>query len=167
MNMTWKKLAAIALISGLLGTALANQKPVNANVSISIKALKEKVYVTPEGKRKVAWVEPKTVVPGDEVVYAITYKNMGKQPTDNVVITNLIPQHMMYRPGSARNSKADVKYSVDGGRTFKKASELKVRTADGRIRTASAGDYTHIQWRIRQPVAPGKHGVVGYRAILK
>lgn len=171
MKLTWKKIntvVCVAVMAGLISTSsLASQKAVNANLSISIKALKEKAYVTPEGKRKVSWVEPKKVVPGDEVVYAITYKNMGKQPTDDVVITNLIPQHMQFRPGSARTSKAEVKYSVDGGRSFKKPADLKVRTADGRVRRASSSDYTHIQWRLKQPLSPGKHGVLGYRATLK
>ncbi len=165
MKTSWKSLALAALLASVANNAMAAQSPVNANLSISVSALQEKVQVSPEGERRVKWVQPSAVVPGDEVVYAITYKNKGKTPSDRVVITNVIPQQMKYRSGSAINNAANVRYSVDGGKTFEKPEALQVRAADGQLRPASPRDYTHIQWEILDSLAPGAEGIVGFRAV--
>ena len=107
------------------------------------------------------------VVPGTEVIYVITYRNAGKQPAANVVITNPIPAELAYQPerGPAPSATPDV--SVDSGTRFGALASLSVKDAEGKPRPAQGSDVTHLRWRLREPVAPGAQGSVSYRAVLE
>ena len=47
--------------------------------------------VTENGQEKQLLVEPKTVVPGDKLIFSTSYRNVGNQPINNVVVTNPLP----------------------------------------------------------------------------
>lgn len=104
---------------------------------------------------------------GEEIVYTIAFKNTSGRTVDNVRITNPIPPRMRYLEGSAFGPGADVLYSVDGGRTYGKPSELLVATEDGTSHLASADDYTHIRWVLKAPIAAGAKGFARFRAIMR
>jgi uncharacterized repeat protein (TIGR01451 family) len=106
------------------------------------------------------------VVPGDEVVWTITAKNVCKEPADNVVIANPVPEHMTYVANSAMGTGTDIVYSLDG-KEFKSAAELQVRAADGTSRAARADEYRAIRWTYKTAFAPGATAFVRYRAVVK
>ena len=54
--------------------------------------------VNADGTTHTERVPAAKVVPGTEVIYVITYHNVGKQPATEVVITNPIPAELAYRP---------------------------------------------------------------------
>ncbi len=107
-------------------------------------------------------------VPGTEVIYTTTFKNVINKPVDkNFVIDNPIPNDSEYKGGSAFGPDCEILFSVDGGKQFGHAEELKIKDADGKERTALAKEYTHIRWIYKKELAAGKSGEVGFRAAIK
>lgn len=113
---------------------------------------------------------PEKVVPGDDVIYTVTYTNKTGKPADNITVTNPVPAHTRYRDGSAVGEGATITFSVDGGKTFATPDKLTVAIKDksGKdiTRPAAAADYTHIRWVLKQSVAPGQSGTVRFRAVV-
>ena len=107
------------------------------------------------------------VFPGTEVVYVVTYENLGDKPAVQVTITNPVPSAMSYVAGSAAGENAEVSVSVDGGELYSDLSALAVQSDNGELRPAVAGDVTNVRWQISVPVLPGTVGTVEYRARLK
>jgi uncharacterized repeat protein (TIGR01451 family) len=105
------------------------------------------------------------VVPGDEVVWTITARNVCDKPADNIVIANPVPEHMSFVASSAMGTGTDIAYSLDG-KEFKGAAELVVREADGTARAARANEYRAIRWAYKGAFAPGATAFVRYRAIV-
>ena len=137
-----------------------------AALEISTEAQKEEAY-TENGEQKTRLVGVELVVPGDQVVYTITYENTGDQPADNVVINDAIPDEMQYQQGSAFGSGTDIVFSADGGQTFGSPDELIVMGADGAARPAVPSDYTHVRFSLRNPVPAGARGFVRFRATVE
>lgn len=120
-----------------------------------------------DGKKEKKIVPAAKIVPGTEVVYVITYKNIGEQPADQVVVTNPVPKELEYKPNSAFGSGAPADVSVDGGKQYGKLAALKVPGADGKPRPAQGADVTHVRWKLNFSVKPGDEGKVTFRAKLK
>lgn len=118
--------------------------------------------VIENGQEKRMLVEPKTVVPGDKLVFSTSYRNVGTVPVDNVVVTNPLPSAVEI---SAQSAEA-LTVSVDGGKTWGLLARLTVSDGQGGTRAAATGDVTHIRWII--PVLqPGASGVVSYNGIVR
>jgi uncharacterized repeat protein (TIGR01451 family) len=107
------------------------------------------------------------VVPGTEVIYVITYRNSGKQPATDVVITNPIPEELAYRPEQGPGPSAAPEVSVDAGKSWGALASLKVTGDDGKPRAAQGSDVTHVRWKLGAPVKAGEQGSVSYRAVLE
>jgi uncharacterized repeat protein (TIGR01451 family) len=159
-------LGALAL-STLLATfaATAAAAPPSA-IKLDIAVQKEIAIKDPTGVQKVQLVEPKLVVPGDAVVYRITYTNVGKEPTTAVVVNNKVPEHMTYIPATAEGANTRILFSVDGT-DFGPPEALKVRKPDGTERPATAEDIAYIRWLVSSEVQPGGSGTVSYKARLE
>lgn len=157
-------LASIAsLCSGTAWIARAQTVEVVSKAEREVEVLEKGVKV-----KKVGPVE--RIVPGDEVVYTLTYTNKTGKPTTDVAITNPVPKHTRYKDGSAAGDNAVITFSVDNGKTFATPDKLVVTIKDksGKDiqRPATAQDYTHIRWVIKQQVAPGQSGSVRFRAVI-
>ena len=105
--------------------------------------------------------------PGDALVVTVTFLNTTQHALDGVRITQPIPPSMRYVEGSAVGPGSLVLYSVDGGATYGQPNELGVAAADGVRRAATAGDYTHVRWLIKAPLAPGARAFVRFRATAR
>jgi uncharacterized repeat protein (TIGR01451 family) len=153
--------AAVLVLTA--GTIAAQGNPIVvknvAETEVSVKNAQGAV----ERKR----VPVERAVPGTEVIYTTTFTNNGAKPAGNVAVTNPVPADTTYVAGSAVGDNTDVTYSVDGGKTYQPADKLRVRTADGKERAATAADYTHIRWAYRGELAPGKTGTASFRAVIK
>jgi uncharacterized repeat protein (TIGR01451 family) len=136
-------------------------------VELRMVAEQEIEVVNDDGEKEVKRIEAAKVVPGDVVIYTIHYMNRGEEAADSVVITNPIPEHMIYKNGSASGEGTTITFSVDEGKTYDSPENLKVVAAEGKERPAQASDYTHVRWTFKESLLPEATGYVAFRAILQ
>ena len=144
--------------------AIANAQA-NGHLNVTTTVQKEEVTIDAAGKRSTKLVDAAKVVPGDEVIYTVTFSNIGDEPAENVVITNPLPEQLTYVDGSAFGPGAEIVFSVDGGKTFAKPVDLMV-SKDGVQRPATAQDFTHIRWVMANDIPAGSQGMSRFRARL-
>lgn len=163
MKQASKTIMIMAGFMLLAGTALAQPK-----VNITIKAEKE-VVVTEKGKTVKKMVEAKEIVPGEVIIYTLSYGNTGSEAATSVVISDPIPAGTSYIPGSASET-GELTFSIDHGKSYKKPALLtyEVATPDGKKekRVASPEEYTDIRWVISAVPAGGK-GAVSFKVKVK
>lgn len=138
-----------------------------ADLTISIKAEKE-LTVVKNGKKEPKRVKAKSFEPGDTIFYTINYKNTGKEEVTNAVIDDPIPKNTSYVQDSASGANADITFSIDNGKSFKKPLMLSygIKGKSAEIRQAKPEEYTNIRWTIGK-VPPGGTGHVEFRAKVK
>jgi uncharacterized repeat protein (TIGR01451 family) len=154
------QIALIAFLGALAANALAQDE---GHLLVRTVVQKEQVIVDENGEQKVELVDASTVIPGDEVIYTVTFQNISDQAADNVVITNPIAGDLEYVDGSAFGPGSEIVFSVDGGTVFASATELTVEE-NGVARSARPGDFTHIRWQMRNEIPAGSQGVARIRA---
>jgi len=135
------------------------------HLNVKTVVQKEEVSVNAAGERETRLVPAETVIPGERVVYTITFRNISEEPADSVVITNPIDESLTYVEGSAFGPGAVVEFSVDGGNTFAIADQLVV-VEEGVERPAEPGDYTHVRWVMQNDLAAGAQGMARFTAVL-
>ncbi len=106
---------------------------------------------------------PKLIVPGDQLVFVVRYRNAGVEPASNFSVTNPIPAAVAFS-GTADRTEV---VSIDGGKNWGFLSHLKVMRADGTIRSALPGDVTHIKWNLNQALAAGAAGKLVFRGVVR
>ncbi|WP_051326918.1 DUF11 domain-containing protein [Desulfatibacillum aliphaticivorans] len=155
-------LVLISMVLAVPAQALA-ESPLKLQTVAEVKV----IVVDEKGQEQVKMVPAKKVVPGDVVYYTITFNYSGDQPASNVAITNPVPEHMEYVDGSAAGAGADIRFSIDQGQTYDYPGNLKIKNPEGTERTATAKEYTTIQWTLTKDLMPGAIGTVQYQARLK
>jgi uncharacterized repeat protein (TIGR01451 family) len=126
---------------------------------------KEQITINETGEQKKELVAASTVVPGESVVYTITFENVSSESAEQVTITNPVPENLTYEVGSAFGPGTVIEFSVDGGVTYGAANELTV-TENDEVRAAQPEDYTHIRWVMQDDLEVGAQGVARFRARL-
>ena len=142
--------AALTILA-LSGAAMADKESI---IELKTVAELEVEAINEDGEKEIQRVEAAKVVPGDEVIYTIHNANKGEQPAENVVITDPIPEHMLYLAGSASGEGTAITFSVDDGKNFDKPEKLMVAGAEGKSRPAVASDYTHVRWSLGSSLFP-------------
>ncbi len=156
--------AKVVLAASVLFAAQAMaQEQGHLNVQTIVE--KEEVVVNDEGERQTRLVPATTVLPGDDVVYTITFRNVSEEAAENVVITNPIPRNLTYVEGSAFGPGTVIEFSVDGGQSWSSPEQLTVPD-NGGVRAARAEDFTHLRWVMQNELAAGAQGVARFRARL-
>lgn len=150
---------AVLATMALSANALAQQ---GDGVRISTSAFQEKEVKAEDGTVSRKLVPVARVVPGDEVVYEITYKNQATEAATGVAIDNPVPEAVTFL--QATNPPSEV--SVDKGETFGNLGDLRVEGEDGQVRPARPADITHLRWTIAT-LAPGAEGAIRYRVRVK
>lgn len=151
----------------LLGSFLSVANAADAAIKVTSIAQIETEVTGKDGKKTHQLTPVTKAVPGTEVIYTTTFENTLDKPAGNININNPIPNDSEYVGGSAFGKDCEILFSVDGGKTFGHAENLKIRSADGKERTALPKEYTHIRWNYKKQLAPGKVGEVGFRATIK
>jgi len=163
-----RKIIRVVMVLALLAPAAAwaQQKGGITIKSLSEIEVKQK---NAEGKEEVKRVDATRtkVLPGEAVIYTNYYAYNGDKPATDVVIKNPVPEHMVYLEGTAAGKGTRIEFSVDKGKTYGAADKLKVKSADGKERRASAADYTNIRWTIETPLQKGGKGSVSFSAKVK
>lgn len=160
-------LAAAALLAMPSAWAVDAAPAKKPGIELTVKSFQEVAVVDKDGKTVKKTVPVAKIVPGDEVIYVISWKNNGAKPAGDVVVNNPVPPQVSFVAGSSPAAGAKDEVSVDGGKAWGKLEALTVKTADGKARPATGADVTTVQWKLLAPVAPGASGSVGYRAIVK
>lgn len=127
----------------------------------------QEITVVENGEEKTQLVPADKVLPGDEVVYILSFANEGDSEANNLVINNPIPEHTWYRQGSAFGAGTKVSVSVNGGKKYGQLVELTVPLANGDERAATFKDVTHVRWAVNYALQPGKTGTVSFRAVVQ
>jgi uncharacterized repeat protein (TIGR01451 family) len=146
--------------------ALSAVAGAQGHLDVQTTVQKQEVFVNEEGKSETRLVPVELVVPGESVIYTITFRNISGEPADNVVITNPIAEDLMYVDGSAFGPGMEILFSVDGGNTFAEADELTV-VDEGEVRDATASDFTHVRWVMQNDLAAGAQGTARFAATLE
>jgi hypothetical protein len=144
--------ATAAAVAAISATAAYAAGP----LSLVSEVKTEKRVAAADGTTRIALVKADKIVPGDRVVFVLTYRNTGTQP-----IANLVLAYRAANPGSAAPE-----LSVDG-KTFGPLSGLRVATAAGGTRAAGPDDVTSVRWRLASPVAAGAQGQLAFQAVIK
>ena len=155
-----------AVIVALCGSVPAGQAQAQENhLDVRTVVQKETTVENEQGETETALVAADRVLPGDKVVYTITFTNVGAEAADNVVITNPIDASLTYLNGSAFGVGMRIEFSVDDGRSFAEQGELRVATEAGE-RVAEAADYTHLRWTSIEALPAGETGVARFAATV-
>jgi len=157
-----KILMSVILIASAT-VAMAQQQ---GHLDVQTTVQKEEVIVNKAGEPETRLVAVEVVVPGESVVYTITFTNVSAEPADNVVITNPIAEDLMYVDGSAFGPGMDIQFSVDGGVTFAAANELTI-VEEGEVRDARAEDFTDVRWVMQNDLEVGAQGIARFAAVLE
>jgi len=158
-----KKVMSVLLMLALSGAVFSEEQ---GHLNVRTVVQKEEVTVSPAGEKETKLVPAATVVPGERVVYTITFQNISTEPADNIVITNPISGELTYVDGSAFGPGAEIQFSVDGGQTYASRDELTV-TENGETRQAAAEDLTHVRWVMQTELAAGAQGMARFAAVLE
>ena len=168
MNIKHPKAIASIFISVLLLTnqaasAIQESGPIQLTSNAEVEVIKTDANGKQSIKRELAT----EVVPGKDVIYTLTFKNVGTSSGNDIVINNPIPEHTVYKSGSASGTDTRISFSVDGGQNYAPPEQLTVTGTDGNTRTAKASDYTTIRWQYTKPLQPGTKSSVEFRVVLQ
>ena len=159
-------ISLLAILAFLLLPMGALAKPL---VSVSITAEKE-VTVVKSGQKMTKKIAAAKIEPGDVIFYTLNYINSGNEAATSVVLDDPIPLGTVYLPGSAFGNDAEITFSIDNGKSYKKPSllvyELKSANGAKEKRTASPEEYTNIRWVIAR-IDAGAKGTVGFQVRIK
>jgi len=160
-------LACLALILLAFGSGAEAQEPNGQQNHLDVRTVvqKETTVENEEGETETALVAAERVLPGEKVVYTITFTNVGAEAADNVMITNPIDASLTYLNGSAFGVGMRIEFSADGGQSFAGQGDLRVATESGE-RAAEAADYTHLRWTLVEALPPGETGVARFAATV-
>jgi uncharacterized repeat protein (TIGR01451 family) len=157
---TRKWLIAAGLIIG--PTCLAAPDP------ISIKAIAEVEHSSQsQGRETTKLIPADRVVSGDTVIYTLEVRNTAPTSVPRPVVTYAVPEHMTYMPESAVGPGTEVTYSIDAGRSFDAPESLRIQDPGGQARAATAADYTHIRWQLKNALKGNSVAFVRFRARMK
>jgi uncharacterized repeat protein (TIGR01451 family) len=132
-------------------------------VELSSDIFVEKQQVRADGTLAVELVAPKIIVPGDQLVFVVRYRNVGTKPASNFTVTNPMPTAIAFSGTSDGNEVV----SIDGGKSWGKLALLRVTKADGSSRPALMTDVTHVKWNMNQTLAAGESGKLIFRGVVK
>ena len=159
------RLMGVILVVALSGVPALATAADEGHLEVTTVVQKEEVFTNDAGKRDTRLVTASTVVPGERVVYTITFRNVSEDVADNIVITNPIDASLTYVDGSAFGPGLNVEFSVDGGATYGSRDDLTV-IEDGAVRAAEPKDYTHVRWVMQDELAAGAQGTARFTAML-
>ena len=152
------------LLVALPALAAAVEK---SNIEVKNQAFQEVEVVSAQGVKELRQVPAEKVMPGTDVIYVTTVKNVGPKPAENIIIDNPVPAHMQFRTETPDMKAAQVEVSVDGGQQFGPLSALQVTDGPGRKRPAQGKDVTHVRFKVAQPLPPGDVSQFHFRATLQ
>lgn len=167
-SLSWGQRALMAL-SLMLAVSLplsALAAPGAGKLELKSEAFHEVEQTGKDGKKTKKLEALARAVPGQEVIYVITYRNTGTQPVEDIKIDNPVPKGLVYQAGTAQGAGTKIEFSVDGGAHYGAMETLSAYSATGQSHAAGGADVTHIRWILTTPLKPAGEGSVTFRAVL-
>ena len=152
------KRVLIAIALTVPGAAMAAN-----NVSLSSDVYVERKVAKPNGTTAVVLEQPTTVIPGDNLVFVVKYKNVGSAPASDFSVTNPLPKAVAFM-GTADGTEI---VSIDGGKTWGPLSALTRKRDNGDVRPALMTDVTHVKWKFNRALSAGSEGKLIFRGTVK
>ncbi|MFA6081926.1 MAG: DUF11 domain-containing protein [Patescibacteria group bacterium] len=89
----------VATNAAMVSASALTKVTVSETPVSDVRILKEVVNTSVSGSR---WVKENTAKPGDHLQYRLTVYNQGNAGADNVVVKDVLPQHISYVAGSTK-----------------------------------------------------------------
>ena len=137
------------------------------NIVLTNKVFKQVIKKDKDGNITYNYIGAELALPGDVMMYVITFENIGKAPADGIVINDPVPNNSKYRMGSAAGKNTTITYSIDDGKNFSNPEDLVVKDKDGKEWTAKPESYTHIRWFYNKSLASGEKAEVSFKTQIK
>ncbi|MFC3099404.1 hypothetical protein [Altererythrobacter lauratis] len=137
--------------------AMAQESPVELSSAVQVVIPADENNGTEE-----QLAEASNVLPQDLLHFSVSYRNMGAEAVNDLLLVNPVPATVRVTDESALSTQV----SVDGGESWGNLSELVVERENGETTPATVDDITHLRWTIAL-IAPGEAGSVGFRAVVK
>lgn len=150
------------ILAFIAGIFLASAPAMAETVSLKSEVLVEKILEV-DGEQQIVRVAPETVIPGDKLVFVISYENESGQPVTGFELNNPLPSAVTYVGQEGRPALV----SVNNGETFGELAELTVAEADGTERPATNADVTNLRWKFDRPIAANESGNLSFIAFVK
>lgn len=136
-------------------------------ISLKTEAFVETEVTDADGTVRTVREAANDVFPGTEIIYVMSFTNVGTQPIEDLVVNDPVPSATRYKAGSAFGNSTVPQFSVDDGKKYGRLGQLSVPGEDGKLRPATEGDVTHVRWLVNYTIKPGDAGSVGFRAVVK
>lgn len=153
---------AISAMVALLAASVASPAMAKGEIALESEIFVERIAKSATGSR-ILLERPTKLLPGDRLVFIVSYKNTGAAPASDVVITNPIPKAVRFQ----ETLDGSEQVSVDGGQSWSRLEDLRIALDDGRFRPASPADVTHIRWVISQTLTEGYTGKLTFRGVVR
>jgi len=147
----------------MAASSVANSAYAATPLQLSSDVFVERIEKNDNGSSKVVLEKPTTVLPGDNLVFIVNYKNASSAPASNLTVTNPLPAPVQFN-GTSDGTEI---VSVDDGKVWGPLQTLSVKEKDGVIRPANMKDVTHIRWTLRDTLTAGETGKLIFRGIVK
>ncbi len=159
---------AAALLTLVAMLPASGQTGVHGVAGVAVKAVAEiEVKSVQDGRDVVKLAPAERVVPGDQVIYTLEIRNTGVAAVHAPSISYRIPAHMVYVADSATGPGAEVRYSIDGGRTFDRPENLQSVDVEGHVQPAKPMEYTDIRWQLKNTLKSNSVAYARFRAVVK
>ena len=153
--MKLKIAATLLALSG--GAQLATAAPVSVANSVFV----EREVSTGNGSSARVLEPAQTLRRGARLIYVVSWR-APQSRGENLTITNPLPRTIAYE----RSADGGEDVSVDGGRSWGKLDDLRVR--DGSVRRyATPQDVTHIRWKVPPQLALAGSGRLTWSGIVR
>jgi uncharacterized repeat protein (TIGR01451 family) len=153
------KLCFTAILLAVGSVPAMAAAPVELSSDIYVETQKKR----PDGTFATVLEAPTLIVPGDQLIFVVRYRNAGNSPVRNFTVTNPMPSAIQF----SGTSDGTETVSIDNGKTWGKLSELRVKMASGMSRPALMTDVTQIKWKLTQTLAAGEAGKLIFRGVVK
>ncbi len=166
-----KKIVKVCTVSVV--SLMAVHAVAQGSIDLKMNSFKEIMVADEDGNLQPKLVIIDTAIPGDTIVYVTEYKNISQKTVDSgATIISLVPENTTFIDNSLDCNNCTVQFSTNNRSDlskaiFKPADELIVVASDGSTRTATATDFTLLQWRLNDAIEPAASGDVSFKVKIK
>jgi len=158
-----KFLAGLALAGAVAGAACPAFAGNAPGIEISSDVFVERVEIAPDGSRVISLEQPTRVLPGENLIFVLAWRNSGNEAARDFVVTNPLPGAVRF-DGTADGRE---QVSIDGGASWGRLADLFVTLPNGEQRPALRDDVTHVRWVISDEISKGSEGKLKFRGVVR